>query len=69
LAKRGYNGMILHVIYDLSKNSGRYVLAQHADSYRIYGVETFAHEVEGMLESTTEEDTWMMWYNYDFVEV
>ena len=61
--------MILHVIYDLSQSPGRYILAQHADSYRIYGVETFANEVEGMLESTTEEDAWMMWYNYDFVNV
>lgn len=59
--------MSLHVIYDISKTHKSYLLVQHADSYKIYGREVFESEAQGMLESSTEENDWMRWYNYEFV--
>ena len=68
MAKRAYNGMLVSVVSDITKNKECYALVNYGNTWSFFSQTDVRLGVLDTIDTVEENDVYMQWYNASLTE-
>lgn len=68
MGKRGYSGTLMSSVLDVTHDHDAAVLINYSDNWATVSAKEFNRGLDELLQLTSEEDEYVLWYNIDFVK-
>ncbi len=63
MGSKAFNGSLVHIVYDITRDPTNFVLTNVGKYWTSYSVNEFQRGLDSLIEEADEEDCYIYWYN------